>query len=91
MSLKNQIKTDTEFFLNIAEFADTAFYNGKEISVLFDTVAEENFLIEIITCNKEDLDPLTTSTKFILNGKTYTASSWVDRAGMMEIVVNVQN
>lgn len=91
MSFKTLAQEDIKAFLNVEEFADVAIYNGYEINVLYDKYEEDRFINEYILCNKDDVADITTSSIFIIYNKTYTASSWSEKSGIMEIALNVQN
>jgi len=91
MSLKEQMDADLDTFLNPDEFAeDNATFNGTPINVLYDHVAEDNYKLDIVNCKESDVVGITASSILIVNGITYTTSSWIPRNGMMEIILNVQ-
>lgn len=85
------IASDIDTFLGADDFAILGTFEGTEISLLIDKVAEENYILDIATCDTSDVKGITTSSVFVIDEITYTASSWVEREGVMEIVLNVQN
>jgi len=91
MSLKALMNSDLDLFLNTDEFAETATFGTATIKVLFDKEPNDNFLIDVITCKESDVAGITTSSTFIINSVTYTASSWIAEGGMMRIILNVQD
>ncbi len=90
MSLKNIIASDIDLFLNVDEFADVATFNGASINVLFDKEPADTFLLDTCLCKSSDVSAITTSSTFIINGTTYTASSWLPENGMTKVILNVQ-
>ena len=90
MSLKDIITSDIDLFLNTDEFADVATFNGASINILFDKEPADTFLLDTVLCKSSDVSAITTSSTFIINGTTYTASSWLAENGMTKVVLNVQ-
>ena len=90
MSLKNMMDSDIDLFLNTDEFADVATFNGASINILFDKEPADTFLLDTVLCKSSDVSAITTSSTFIINGTTYTASSWLAENGMTKVVLNVQ-
>lgn len=90
MSLKNMIASDIDLFLNVDEFADVATFNGASINILFDKEPADTFLLDTVLCKSSDVASITTSSIFIINGTTYTASSWLAENGMTKVILNVQ-
>lgn len=91
MSLKNMIASDVDLFLNVDEFADVATFNGASINILFDKEPADTFLLDTVLCKSSDVSTITTSSIFIINGTTYTASSWLAESGMTKVILNVQD
>ena len=91
MSLKNMIDSDIDLFLNTDEFADVATFNGASINVLFEKIPDDSFILDTVLCKSSDVSSITTSSIFIINGFTYTASSWLAENGMTKVVLNVQD
>ena len=89
MSLKDLVESDLDVFLNTDEFADDATFGGTPIKVLYDKVPDDRITLDIINCKESDVVGITRSSVFIINGISYTSSSWIPRNGMMEIVLNV--
>ena len=82
--------SDIDLFLNTDEFADVATFNGASINILFDKEPADTFLLDTVLCKSSDVSAITTSSTFIINGTTYTASSWLAENGMTKVVLNVQ-
>ena len=90
MSLKNMMDSDIDLFLNTDEFAVVATFNGTSINILFDKEPADTFLLDTCLCKSSDVSTITTSSTFIINGTTYTASSWLSENGMTKVILNVQ-
>ena len=90
MSLKNMMDSDIDLFLNTDEFADVATFNGASINIHIDKQQSDTFLLDTVLCKSSDVSAITTSSTFIINGTTYTASSWLAENGMTKVVLNVQ-
>ena len=82
--------SDIDLFLNTDEFAVVATFNGASIDILFDKEPADTFLLDTCLCKSSDVASITTSSTFIINGTTYTASSWLSENGMTKVVLNVQ-
>ena len=82
--------SDIDLFLNTDEFAYVSTFNGASINILFDKEPADTFLLDTVLCKSSDVSAITTSSTFIINGTTYTASSWLAENGMTKVVLNVQ-
>ena len=90
MSLKQQMNSDLDIFLNSEEFADVITVSGQEYKVIIDKDGgyEERYIDTVITCKHEEFKNFLDGQEIIIDSISYKIHNKSPNLnGMMEIAL----